>query len=281
MLNSIKTGVLFVAMSVLLVVVGGAVGGEQGAVMMFVISLAMNLFNYFFCDTMVIKAYRARRADPAQYGWLYRILEDLSNRAQLAKIPDLYIVPMQEPNAFATGRNEKKAVVAVTEGLLETLTQDEIAGVIGHELGHIKHRDILLQTFVASIASAIMMIARIAQWSAIFGGGRSNRDGGGNIISLLATIILAPLAATLIQAGISRSREYMADTYSKELLGTPEPLINGLYRLHNQPRRAVSGSEFASATAHMWIYPPKLSGLANLFSTHPSLEDRVRNLEKN
>lgn len=279
MYNLFKSGILIILMTVLMIFIGGAVGGRDGAILFFFISMIFNVFSYLFSDRMVIAMYRAKKADPAQYSELYSILEELSNRAELPKIPDLYIVSMDVPNAFATGRSPKKAVVAVTTGLLNTLRKDEIAAVIAHELGHIKHWDMLIQTIVASMASAIMWMSYIARWGAIFGGGRSDDDNGG-IFGLLFMAIIAPLAATMVQLGISRSREYMADDYSAKLIGSGEPLINALYALHGESKYHRESEEISPATAHMFIFPNGSGGLMKLFSTHPSLEERVNNLRK-
>ncbi len=281
MYNLFKSGMLIILMTLLMIFIGGAVGGRDGALIFFFISMVFNVFSYLFSDKIVIAMYRAKRADPSQYRELYSMLEDLSNRAELPKIPDLYIVPMDVPNAFATGRSPKKAVVAVTTGLLNTLRKEEIAAVIAHELGHIKHWDMLVQTIVASMASAIMWMSYIARWGAIFGGGRSSDDDNGGALGMIFVAIIAPLAATLVQLGVSRSREYMADDYSAKIIGSGEPLVSALMALHGESRYHRESEEISPATAHMFIFPSGFGGgLMKLFSTHPSLEERIKNLRK-
>ena len=280
MYNFFKSGMLIIVMTLLMIFIGGAVGGRDGALIFFAISMVFNVFSYLFSDKIVVAMYRAKRADPGQYRELYSMLEELSNRAQLPKIPDLYIVPMDVPNAFATGRSPKKAVVAVTTGLLNNLRKDEIAAVIAHEIGHIKNWDMLIQTIVASMASAIMWMGYVARWGAILGGGRSSDDRGGGALGILFVAIIAPLAATLVQLGVSRSREYMADDYSAKLMGSGEPLVNALMALHGESRYHQESEEISPATAHMFIFPSGLGGVMKLFSTHPSLEDRIKNLRK-
>lgn len=280
MYNFFKSGMLIIVMTLLMIFIGGAVGGRDGALIFFAISMVFNVFSYLFSDKIVVAMYRAKRADPDQYRELYSMLEELSNRAQLPKIPDLYIVPMDVPNAFATGRSPKKAVVAVTTGLLNNLRKDEIAAVIAHEIGHIKNWDMLIQTIVASMASAIMWMGYVARWGAILGGGRSSDDRGGGALGILFVAIIAPLAATLVQLGVSRSREYMADDYSAKLMGSGEPLVNALMALHGESRYHQESEAISPATAHMFIFPSGLGGVMKLFSTHPSLEDRIKNLRK-
>ena len=276
MYNLFKSGMLIILMTLLMIFIGGAVGG--GRSFDFLLFQWFLMFSYLFSDKIVIAMYRAKRADPSQYRELYSMLEDLSNRAELPKIPDLYIVPMDVPNAFATGRSPKKAVVAVTTGLLNTLRKDEIAAVIAHEIGHIKHWDMLVQTIVASMASAIMWMSYIARWGAIFGGGRnSDDDNGGRSDFFLA--IIAPLAATLVQPG-KESREYMADDYSAKIMGSGGPLVNFLMALHGESRYHRESEEISPTAAHMFIFPSAMGGVMKLFSTHPSLEDRIKNLRK-
>jgi len=280
MFNIFRSGMLIIAMTLLMILVGGAVGGRDGAFVFFFISMAFNLFSYLYSDKLVIAMYRAKKADREKYSELYSIIEELSLRAELPKTPELYIVPMDVPNAFATGRSPKKAVVAVTEGLINSMRKDEIVAVIAHELGHIKNWDMLIQTIVASMASAIMWMSFIARWGAILGGGgRGSRDNGG-IFGLLFVMIIAPLAATLVQLSVSRSREYMADDFSAKLMGSGEPLANALLTLHGQSRFHRNEESITPATAHMFIFPAGIGkGMGKLFSTHPSLEDRLKNLK--
>lgn len=282
MLNIIKSGFLIALMSVFLVFVGYVIGGVDGAFVFFAISLVFNFFSYFFSDKIVLASYRAQPADPDQYAWLHDAITKLANAAELPVIPKLYIIPIAEPNAFATGRNPKHAVIAVTQGLLNALPHDEVAAVIAHELGHVKHYDILIQTIVAAMASAIMWIATIARW----GGGfllRGNDRDNGSVFGWLFVVILAPVTAMLVQAAISRSREYMADDYSRKLMGSGEYLVNALSRISGSEERIVEeqrGSAISPSTAHMFIYSPRTNFLFKLFSTHPSLEERINNLRK-
>ena len=282
MLNIIKSGFLIVLMSVFLVFVGSVVGGADGALVCFVISLVFNFFSYFFSDKIVLASYGAQPADPSEHGWLFDALTKLANTAELPVVPKLYVIPIAEPNAFATGRNPKHAVVAVTQGLLDTLSHDEVAAVIAHELGHVKHYDILIQTIVAAMASAIMWLATIARW----GGGfilRGGNDRNNSVIGWLFVVILAPVTAMLVQAAISRSREYMADDYSRKLMGSGEYLVNALCRISGAEDRIVEmqrGSAISPSTAHLFIYSPKTNFLFKIFSTHPTLEERISNLRK-
>ena len=282
MLNIIKSGFLIALMSVFLVFIGYLTGGLDGALICFGFSLVFNFFSYFFSDRIVLAAYRARPADPNEHAWLFEALTKLANAAELPVVPKLYVIPIPEPNAFATGRNPKHAAVAVTQGLLNTLTHDEVAAVIAHELGHVKHYDILIQTVVAAMASAIMWIASMTRWFGLFGGmGRDRRDG--NAIGWIFVALLSPVAAMLIQTAISRSREYLADDYSRKLMGSGEYLVNALCKIsgrEDQILEACGGSAISDSTAHMFIYSPKASFVAKLFSTHPSLEERINNLRK-
>ncbi|MBO4699792.1 zinc metalloprotease HtpX [bacterium] len=281
MLNIIKSGFLIILMSVFLVFIGYLTGGADGALICFALSLIFNFFSYFFSDKIVLAAYRARPADPERHAWLFDALTKLANAAELPVVPKLYVIPIAEPNAFATGRNPKHAVVAVTQGLLNTLSHDEVAAVIAHELGHVKHYDILIQTIVAAMASAIMWIASMTRWFGILGGGRDRRDG--SAIGWLFVALLSPIAAMLIQAAISRSREYLADDYSRKLMGSGEYLVSALNRISGREDEIIEaqgGSAISDSTAHMFIYSPKASFIAKLFSTHPSLEERVENLRK-
>lgn len=279
MYNVFKSGLLMVVMMLIFVFFGYLLGGPDGATMFFLIALAINLVSYLFSHKIVIAMYRGVPADPQRYRRLYEILDDLSSRAGLPKPPALYILPMEVPNAFATGRSPSTAVVAVTEGILARMNEQELAAVIAHELGHIKHWDMLVQTVVAAMAGAIMWLANIAKWGAIFGG-RDDDDRGGNIFVVLIVSAVASLAAMIIQLAISRSREYMADDFSAQLMGSGQPLSNALIRLHEGARMVPAG-EIAPATSHMFISPASVGrGFLNLFSTHPSLEARIENLKK-
>ena len=254
------------------------IGGRSGVMVMFLIATAMNFISYWFSDTMVLKAYRAQEVGEDHY--LYRIVADLAQRADLP-MPKVYIIPTEVPNAFATGRSPSHAAVAATAGILDLLDEDEIRGVLAHEMSHILHRDILISTIVACFASAIGMIANIAQWAAIFGGGRDD-DGEGNPVALLVTAIVAPLAASIIQLGISRTREYMADEEGGRMIDDPIALARALAKIDNYAHHyALPGA--TKATAHMCIINPFAgagSAIANLFSTHPPTEKRIERLEE-
>jgi heat shock protein HtpX len=277
MSNQIRTTFLLGLMTVFIVLAGNVLGGRQGMIIALIFAGGMNFFSYWYSDKMVLKMYRAVEASPQQVPQLYSMVEKLTQQANLP-MPKIYIIPNDAPNAFATGRNPDNAVVAVTEGLLRIMNPEEIMGVLAHELGHVKNRDILIQTIAATMAGAVMMLATMARWSAIFGfGGRSDDEGGGNIIVLLAMSILAPLAAALIQMAISRSREYQADATGARFMGSPDGLADALEKLGTYSRRTPMKA--SPATAHMFIVNP-LSGqrLAGLFSTHPPLEDRIARL---
>ncbi len=279
MYNVFKSGLLMVAMFLIFIFFGALLGGKGGATLFFVIALVINLVSYLFSHKIVIAMYRGVPADPQRYRRLYEILDDLSARAGLPKPPALYIIPMEVPNAFATGRSPSTAVVAVTEGILARMNEQELAAVIAHELGHIKHWDMLVQTIVAAMASAIMWLANMAQWGAMFGG-RDDDEGGGNLIVTILVSIVASIAAMIIQLAVSRSREYMADDFSAKLMGSGQPLSDALIRLHEGARQVPPG-EIAPATSHMFIAPSGAGRtLMNLFSTHPSLEARLENLKK-
>lgn len=276
MYNLFKSGFLILLMMAFMVLIGQAVGGSKGAMLFFFISAVMSFVSYFWSHKIVIMMYGAVKADPAQYAGLHAIVDELATRANLPKKPELYIVPMSMPNAFATGRSPSHAIVAVTEGLLSSLEVDEIKAVIAHEIGHIKHWDMLVSTIVAVMASAITMLL---QFAALFGG-RDDEDS--NPVVMIAMWIFGSIAATLIQMAVSRSREYMADDFSAQLMESGKPLANALMRLHDV---SLSGArqqgEVSPATAHMFIFPAGTgTKLMNLFSTHPSLEKRLANLEK-
>jgi heat shock protein HtpX len=279
-MNRIKTVFLMTLMAVILMAIGGAIGGRNGIILMFIIAMGMNFFSYWFSDSMVLRAYHAQPVDESHP--LYRIVADLAQRAQLP-MPRVYIIPSDIPNAFATGRSPSHAAVAATQGILEMLDEDEIRGVLAHEMSHVLHWDILISTVVATFASAISMIANIAQWTAIFGGGRDDDgDGGGNIVSLLVTIIVAPLAASLIQLGISRTREYMADEEGGRMIDDPLALARALAKIDNYAHYGVLQGATKS-TAHMCIINPfsgVRSSMASLFSTHPPTEKRIERLQE-
>lgn len=268
-------------MAVLFMLIGGLIGGNTGIIIAFIFAVGMNVFSYWFSDSMVLKMYRAQPVDETSQ--LYEIVADLAKRADLP-VPKVYVIATDVPNAFATGRNPSHAAVAVTEGLLDMLDVDEIRGVLAHEMSHILHRDILISTIVACFASAIAMIANMAQWAAIFGGfGRSDDDGdgGSNIVTLLVTAIVAPIAASLVQFAISRTREYMADDEGGRMIDDPLALARALAKIDNYAHHAVLPGA-TPATEHLCIVNPfsgVKSTMANLFSTHPSTADRIAKLE--
>jgi len=269
--NVVKTALLLGALSALLMFIGEMLGGGQGLIFGFFFAVAMNFGSYWFSDKIVLRMYSAREVGPENR--LYQIVQRLAQRAGLP-MPKVYIIPQPSPNAFATGRNPQHAAVAATEGILQILDDDELEGVIAHELAHVKHRDILISSIAATLAAAIMMVSRFAMF---WGGGRSNDREGGNPLALLATIILAPIAAMLIQAAISRSREYDADAGGAAIAGDPRGLVKALKKIEAASQRVPLDAN--PATAHMFIVKPfSAQGLLGLFSTHPPTEDRVRAL---
>ncbi len=268
MSNVLKTTVLLGIMSGLFVAVGEVLGGGQGMIAGLVFAAVMNFGSYWFSDKIVLSMYRATEVGPGHR--LYEIVRRLAERAGLPQ-PRCYVIPQDSPNAFATGRNPEHSAVAATEGILRVLNDDELAGVIGHELAHVKHRDILTSSIAATLAAAIMMLARFAMF---LGGGRSNDREGANPIALIATIILAPIAAVLIQATISRSREYAADAGGARIAGSPHGLVNALRKIEAVARGVPLDAN--PATAHMFIIKPfSLAGIGSLFSTHPPTEKRI------
>jgi heat shock protein HtpX len=273
--NQIKTTVLLTLMMVFFMFIGQLLGGRQGLIIAFFFAAGMNFFSYWYSDKIVLRMYRAREATPGQAPELYGIVQELANRAGLPT-PKVYIIPQDSPNAFATGRNPENAVVAVTEGLLNIMNRDELAGVLGHELAHVKNRDILIGSIAATMAGAIMMLASIARWSAIFGGGSDDSEGMGGF-GLIIMSILAPIAAVLIQTAISRSREYMADASGARFSQNKEGLARALEKLGTYSGKRPMDAD--PSTAHMFIVNP-LSGkkLMSLFSTHPPLNDRIARL---
>lgn len=278
-MNGLKTTALLATLTALLVGIGGMIGGRGGMIIAFGVALVMNGLSYWFSDKIVLSMYRAQPVDRSRAPRLYTIVETLARRAQMP-MPKVYVIPDHTPNAFATGRNPENAAVAATTGLLEMLSDDEIAAVMAHELGHVANRDTLIQTIVASLAGAIGMLANMAQWAAIFGGGRSDdEEDGGGVVGLLATAILAPIAAMLVQMAISRTREFQADATGARLHGDPMALARALVKIE-QVAHAMPMQQAAPATAHLFIINP-LAGrrLASLFSTHPSTEERVARLQ--
>lgn len=276
-MEQIKTFLLLGTLSVLLVFIGGYLGGQAGMVIALLMAGGMNFYAYYFSDTMILKHYNAQEVDPREAPMLYRVVERLVERADLP-MPKVYIIHDHIPNAFATGRNPSHAAVAITTGLLELLNEDEIEGVMAHELSHVAHRDILVATIAATIAGAVAFIANMLQFGAMFSQ-RDNRNG--NPILMLVMAILLPIAATVIQMTISRSREFMADAGAAHLTGHPEWLQNALIKLSNYNARGeVHGA--TPENAHMFIISPfdgKSVSFANLFRTHPTTEQRLERLE--
>lgn len=278
-MNTVKTALLLGVMTGLLMFIGGFIGGKHGVTIAFILAMVMNFGSYWFSDKLVLKMYNAQEVSEDQMPELYRMVRNLAIRASLP-MPRLYIVPGETPNAFATGRDEHHAVVAVTEGILRILSRDELEGVIAHELTHIKNKDMLIGSIAATLAGAIVMLANMAQWAAIFGGfgGRDNDEGeGGGIFGMILMAILAPIAATIIQMAISRSREYMADDGGAKISGKPYGLAGALEKLSRASE--VIPMNANPSTAHMFIVNP-LTGrsLMNLFSTHPPIEERIARL---
>jgi len=274
----IKTVVLLTIMTLLFVFVGGMMGGTQGMLIALVMAGVMNFVSYFYSDSLVLRHYHAVEVGPKEAAGLYGIVERLSQKANLP-MPRVYIIPEPTPNAFATGRNPSHAAVAVTEGLLELLEEDEVEAVLAHELSHVRHYDILVGTIAATIAGAIGVIANMMQFGAMFGGNRDNRV---NPIVMIVLAIILPLAAAVIQMAISRNREYMADEGAARLTRHPEWLQSALAKLSNYNQRGQV-EEATQATAHMFIINPfsgKNISFASLFSTHPSTEDRIARLEE-
>ncbi len=274
--NRIKTVLLLAAMTVFLVLMGRLLGGRTGMYLAFILALAMNFFSYWFSDSIVLRMYGAQEVSAAEAPQLHQIVEDLVREANLPK-PRIYIIPDDSPNAFATGRNPEHAAVAATQGILRLLTPAELKGVLAHEISHVRNRDILISTIAATMAGAIMILADMARWGAIFGlGGRDDEEGPG-ILGIIVMSIIAPIAAMLIQMAISRSREYLADESGAHLAHNPESLARALEKLSLGVERAPLNA--SPATAHMFIVNP-LAGrtLMNLFSTHPPIEERIARL---
>ena len=275
-MNNIKTLFLLVALTLVLVWAGGAFGGKNGMTIALIIALGLNLVAYWFSDKIVLRMYGAKQVTEADAPELYGIVRRLSRKAQMP-MPKVYMIEGDQPNAFATGRNPKHAAVAVTSGIMRILSSDELTGVIGHELAHIQHRDILISTIAATIAGAISYLAQMAQWAANFGN-RSDDEEGGSPVAALVMMIVGPIAALLIQMAISRSREYVADEGGARLAGNPRYLSNALKKLHTASQQIPMHA--TPATSHMFIVNPLSGGgLLKLFSTHPPMEERIAKLE--
>ncbi len=280
-MNQFKTFLLMAVLTVIFVMLGNLFGGKSGMVIAFLIALGMNMFSYWFSDKIVLKMYGAKEVSESEAPTLHKMVSILAERAGIPK-PKVYIIDTQMPNAFATGRNPSHSAVAVTTGIMNLLTEDELFGVLAHEISHIKHRDILVSTIAATMAGAIAMIADWMKWGAIFGvGGDDDEGGGANFIFILIFSIIASIAAFLIQMAISRAREYMADESGAKLTGNPLYLANALKKLAYGVQVAPP-EKVNPATAHMFIVNPLAGGQAilNLFSTHPPIEERIRRLEQ-
>jgi heat shock protein HtpX len=276
MFNNLKTTFLLGLLTCMLVFAGQLLGGRQGAVLAFVFAIVMNFGSYWFSDKIVLRMYGAQEVLPGQLPRVEQMVERLAVRAGIPR-PRLYLIPQAQPNAFATGRNPKHAAVAVTQGIVQLMSDEELEGVIAHELAHIKHRDILISTVAATIAGAVMMLASMAKWGAIFGGmSRDDDREGMNPLAVLALAIVAPLAATMVQLAVSRSREFEADKGAVEMTGNPMGMARALARLQRAAERIPMDA--SPQTAHMFIVSPLLGGLARWFSTHPPIEARIEAL---
>ncbi len=275
----IRTTLLLALLTVLILWIGRMLGGQSGMIIALVLAAVMNFGSYWFSDKIVLSMYRAQPIDESQAPELYSMVRELAREADMP-MPRVYLIPEDTPNAFATGRNPQHAVVAVTEGLYRLLTPTEIRGVIAHEMGHIKNRDILVSSMAATLAGAIMVLANMARWGAIFGGfrGGDDEDSGGGIVGMIALSILAPLAAMLIQMAISRSREYLADETGARLAHNPEPLARALEKLAMASQQ-IPMQDPKPSTAHLFIVNPLTgSSIMKLFSTHPPIEERISRL---
>jgi heat shock protein HtpX len=274
MVSYAKTGILLAALSAVLLLIGGSFGGQFGMMVAFVFAIVMNFGSYWFSDRIVLKMYRASPVGPDHP--LHLLVQRLALKGNLP-MPKVFVIPTQSPNAFATGRNPSHASVAATEGLIRILNEEELAGVMAHELAHVAHRDILIQSVAATIGAAIMMMASMARWAAIFGGGRHDDDDGGPL-AMIAVALLAPFAAMLIQAAISRSREFAADEGGAKLAGSPGGLASALRKIESAVAHAPMDAN--PATAHLFIMAPfaGMGGISKLFSTHPPTDERVARL---
>ncbi|OGC77033.1 MAG: protease HtpX [candidate division Zixibacteria bacterium RBG_16_40_9] len=275
-MNILKTAFLLTLLTLLLVFIGNLIGGQQGMLIALVFAGILNFISYWFSDKIVLGIYRAKKVTEAEAPDLVGLVRRIAQKASLP-MPKVYIIPTDTPNAFATGRNPSHSAVAVTDGILRILDQDELEGVLSHELGHVRNRDILISSVVATVAGAISMLAHMAQWAAIFGGGRDRDRGNG--LGLLFMAIVAPLAALLIQMAISRSREYHADETGAKISRKPLGLASALKKLHSANLRVPLNAN--PSTAHMFIVNPLSGkGLVTLFSTHPPVGERIKRLEE-
>lgn len=280
MTSQLKTVMLLALLSGIIIVLGGAMGGRTGIIIALGLALVMNVGSYWYSDKIVLSMYHARELDPSDAPALHAMVEELATRAGIPK-PRVCVIPEEAPNAFATGRDPEHGVVAVTEGIMRILSPEELRGVIAHEIGHIANRDILIQTVAGVMASAIVSIANIMQFTAIFGGSRSDEEGGGgSVLGSILLALLAPLAASIIQMAISRSREYLADDMGAHISGQPLALAGALAKLQSYSQQIPMQRGNAS-TAEMFIVAPLFGGgMANLFSTHPPIEERIARLQQ-
>jgi len=278
-MNRLKTILLLSLLTVMMVLMGSAIGGKTGMVFAFFLAAAMNFFSYWFSDKIVLRMYGAQEIGEQDHPAFYGMVRRLASRAGLP-MPKVYIIPDQSPNAFATGRNPQHAAVAATEGILRILSPEELEGVMAHELSHVQNRDILVGSIAATFAGAISMIGNMLQWGAMLGAGRrDDGEGAGSMIGSLVTAIVAPIAAMLIQMAVSRSREYLADESGARICGRPLALANALRKLHNASQM-IPMQDARPTTAHMFIVNPLTGGsLMSLFSTHPPMEERIARLE--
>jgi heat shock protein HtpX len=271
-MNTIKLVILLASMTGILLFIGGLVAGRLGLVTALIAAAVMNLGSYWYSDSLILKMYKAREVSETRAPEIYAAVKDLAARAKLP-LPRIYTIPGDAPNAFATGRDENHAAVAVTEGIVRILNKQELEGVIAHELSHIKNRDILISSIAATMAGAIVMVANVAKWGALFG----SDTGEGGTLSVIATAVVAPIAATIIQMALSRSREYLADADGAQVAGSPYGLASALKKL-SQASRAIP-LDATPATAHLFIVNPLADNFVmNLFSTHPPIEKRIARL---
>ncbi|MDT8419094.1 MAG: zinc metalloprotease HtpX [Desulfuromonadales bacterium] len=279
-MNRIKTTFLLTCLTLLLVAMGSAIGGRSGMIIAFLFAGGMNFFSYWYSDKIVLKMYRAREVSESENPWFYSMVRRLAQKADMP-MPRVYIIPSDGPNAFATGRNPRNAAVAATEGIIRLLSEEELEGVMAHELAHVQNRDTLISTVAATIAGAIAMLGNMLQWAAIFGAGNSEEENeGGGMLGGLVLAFVAPLAAMLIQMAVSRSREYLADASGAKLCGNPLALASALRKLQ-AGAQATPMQEATPATSHMFIVNP-LTGasMLKLFSTHPPMDERIARLER-
>jgi heat shock protein HtpX len=276
-MNALKTTMLMALLTILLMLIGGIIGGKGGMTTAFLLAGGMNFFSYWFSDKIVLRMYGAEPIEEQDNPRFYGMVRQLAQRAGIP-MPKVYVIQDDSPNAFATGRNPDHAAVAATTGIMRLLNDEELAGVMAHELGHVKNRDILISTIAATFAGAITYLAQMAQWSAMFGGGRSDDDGEGGAFGMILMAILAPIAAMLVQMAISRSREYGADAAGAHICGNPLSLARALQKLEMGSQQIPMNAN--PATAHMFIVNPLTGGgMKSLFSTHPPIPDRVYRLE--